>query len=696
PSENRKLAAIMFTDMVGYSALMHRDEKLALTLLAEHHRLLRPLFPEFGGREIKSTGDGFLVEYASALQATQCALEIQRVLIQYNATMSAERRIHIRIGIHLGDVVLREADIFGDDVNIAARIEPLAEGGGICLSGPVYDQVVNKLDTPLVKLDAAQLKNIKTPIDVYRVVLPWQQSSLLGQASSPRTAHTREGRVVLLGWAAIILLIGALAVFRPQPELPKIPSTPPKSVVETHAIPALDPLRIALLPFKNFSPALEDEHFARAIADQLGIELSKISGLAIIPRINTQIAALEPRLIGEKTESGTLLTGTVRKVDNRITVNIRLIDSSDGVNHWGETFAGEMKDLDNIQNKVAFEVARILKVKLLEAERQQIEKKYTNSSKAFELYLKGRDGWNSFTSEGLRQGIIYLKQAIAEDPNYALAYSGLADCNAALASDFEPPKPVLAEAERYARRALRIDPELAQAEVSLAMYYMFSGSNWEKAREHAIRAIQLKPRYADAHHYMAHYLESQGKLAEAKNEWFLALQYDPLSSVIAIEFALTYLFIGDYPSAIALCREALAMEVDFVYGLQILGAALTFKGDYQVATETLQGALTLKEGDRPIIIAELGHTYAKAGKMAEAGEQLRRLLKLQDQGRFVDAYYLAWVYAGLGEMVEAQRSLEKAVREQSTWIFNINVNPRLIPLHNETTFHDLLKRMNLE
>jgi tetratricopeptide (TPR) repeat protein len=138
------------------------------------------------------------------------------------------------------------------------------------------------------------------------------------------------------------------------------------------------------------------------------------------------------------------------------------------------------------------------------------------------------------------------------------------------------------------------------------------------------------------------------------------------------------------------------MEVDFVYGLQILGAALTFKGDYQVAIETLQWALTLKEGDRPIIIAELGHTYAKAGKMAEAGEQLRRLLKLQDQGRFVDAYYLAWVYAGLGEMVEAQRSLEKAVREQSTWIFNINVNPRLIPLHNETTFHDLLKRMNLE
>ena len=201
-TEQRKLAAIMFTDMVGYSALTQSDERLALQLLAEHHRLLRPLFPKFSGREIKTTGDGFLVEFASALEATQCAIDIQRVLVQHNASAPAERRIHIRIGVHVGDVVLREADIFGDGVNIAARIEPLAEAGGICLSRSVVDQISNKIQEPLVKLGTPELKNIQMPMEVYRVVLPWQQSSGVGHASSSRATKRPQRRVTVLGLAA--------------------------------------------------------------------------------------------------------------------------------------------------------------------------------------------------------------------------------------------------------------------------------------------------------------------------------------------------------------------------------------------------------------------------------------------------------------------------------------------------------------
>jgi adenylate cyclase len=180
PSENteqRKLAAIMFTDMVGYSSLSQRNEKLALELLAENQRLLRTQFPLFNGREVKTTGDGFLVEFPSALQATQCAVEIQRAVVARNATQPGERHIHVRIGIHVGDVVHREADMYGDGVNIAARIEPLAIGGGICLSDAVYGQVRNKLDAQMTKLDSPELKHIEVPMDVYRVVLPWEKSS---------------------------------------------------------------------------------------------------------------------------------------------------------------------------------------------------------------------------------------------------------------------------------------------------------------------------------------------------------------------------------------------------------------------------------------------------------------------------------------------------------------------------------------
>ena len=179
PSENteqRKLAAIMFTDMVGYSALSQRNEALALELLAENQRLLRTQFPLFNGREVKTTGDGFLFEFPSALQATQCAVEIQRAVAARNGAQPVERHTQVRIGIHVGDVVHREADMYGDGVNIAARIEPLAIGGGICLSDTVYAQVRNKLEVGLTKLDSPDLKHIEVPMDVYRVVLPWEKA----------------------------------------------------------------------------------------------------------------------------------------------------------------------------------------------------------------------------------------------------------------------------------------------------------------------------------------------------------------------------------------------------------------------------------------------------------------------------------------------------------------------------------------
>src|ERR1044071_3329356 len=204
--EHRKLAAIMFTDMVGYSTLSQRNETLALELLAENQRLLRTQFPLFNGREVKTTGDGFLVEFPSALDATRCAVEIQRALAGRNGTQPPERHIQVRIGIHVGDVVHREADMYGDGVNIAARIEPLAIGGGICLSDTVYAQVRNKLDVGLTKLNSPELKHIEVPMDVYRVVLPWQQQApVAGKSASPSPSKP-DVRALLIGISAAVVL----------------------------------------------------------------------------------------------------------------------------------------------------------------------------------------------------------------------------------------------------------------------------------------------------------------------------------------------------------------------------------------------------------------------------------------------------------------------------------------------------------
>lgn len=694
-TEQRKLAAIMFTDMVGYSALTQRNEALALELLEEHRRLLRALFPANHGQEIETAGDAFLVEFASALEATRCAVEIQRTLAKRNQVEPTERHIALRIGIHVGDVVHKDGKVMGDAVNIAARIEPLAEAGGICLSRSVFDQVANKLDVALEKLGSPELKNIQVPMEVYRVVLPWHPDSAGRHAFSPLMTTRPQRRRAVLGLAATVLVIGAFVVFWPATGPRKDVSMSPIAPTNSVTPPALDRLRIALLPFENLSPDRDNDYFARTIADQLGTKLSEISGLRIIPVPGTNFTTLEPLAIGQKAKSGTLLTGSASKTGDRINVNVRLVDAVGGDLLWGDSFPGEFQDLESIQNKVALEVARILKVKLLEPERRQIEKKYTDNTKAFELYLKGRDAWNTFTREGMRQGIVYFKEAIAEDRDYALAYSGMADCYTILAVDFEPAKSVFSDAKHYAELAVERAPDLAQAQVSLGMYFLFGDLNWEKAWEHLTRAVQLKPRYADAHHYLAHYFESQGKFEDAKKEWNLARELEPLSNMIATELGQTYLFAGDYPRAIALCREAVAKNSEFLFGLQCLGVALTFNGEFTEAIQTLKRAQTLKEGDWPLLVVELAHTYAKAGDILAAKDQLDILLKLQRGGRFVDPCLMAWVYAGLNDKPEALRWLDRALTEGSGFLFWVKVDPRLKPLHDDPGFRDLLKRMKL-
>src|SRR5436305_6542771 len=206
PTEERKLAAIMFTDMVGYSALAQRDDKVALELLEEHRRLLREIFPRFHGNEIKTIGDAFLVEFGSALEAAQCAIEIQRTLAKRNHDVATDRQFAVKIGIHIGDVVHRGGDVYGDGVNIASRIEQLAGAGGICVSMDVERQIRNALEARFEKFGSADLKNIKLPMDLFRIVLPWETG---GKPRSEIRAP-KKSQLALLAVAAVVVLVGLL------------------------------------------------------------------------------------------------------------------------------------------------------------------------------------------------------------------------------------------------------------------------------------------------------------------------------------------------------------------------------------------------------------------------------------------------------------------------------------------------------
>src|SRR5207302_10479044 len=278
--EQRKLAAIMFTDMVGYSALAQRDDKLALDLLEEHRQLLRENFPRFNGTEIKTIGDGFLVEFNSALEAARCAIEIQRALSKRNHDVSGERRIEVRIGIHIGDVVHRGGDVYGDGVNIASRIQQLAGTGGICVSMDVERQIRNALEARFEKLAPTELKNISVPMDLFRIVLPWEQKSEVtstirrgeGQKSEDRerAAAPTSRRLALIGGLVVLLVIGVGWWWTTLPHKTPVISGLPSRITS-----------LAVLPFKNYSPDASQEYFADGMIDLLTTELSGVGALTV-------------------------------------------------------------------------------------------------------------------------------------------------------------------------------------------------------------------------------------------------------------------------------------------------------------------------------------------------------------------------------------------------------------------------------
>ena len=312
PSENteqRKLAAIMFTDMVGYSALSQRNEALALELLEEHRGVLRGLFPKHQGTEIKTTGDGFLVEFASALAAVRCAVEIQRALAERNQVQPAERQVRIRIGIHLGDVVRSAGDVHGDGVNIAARIEPLAEPGGICISNSVYDQIENKVEHALVRLSRPELKNIQASVQVYKLVLD-------GTRPAASAAPNRRRQAIALG-VVVLLVAGLLLIL-------KFGARPKSATSATNApTSATDQKSIAVLPFVSMSADKADEYLSDGMTEELLNVLAQVPGLRVPGRSSCFAFKGKTednifRKVGEQLHVTTVLEGSVRKAGDKL------------------------------------------------------------------------------------------------------------------------------------------------------------------------------------------------------------------------------------------------------------------------------------------------------------------------------------------------------------------------------------------
>ncbi|MCR4405032.1 MAG: tetratricopeptide repeat protein [Candidatus Acetothermia bacterium] len=643
--EARRLAAIMLTDIVGYTALAQKDEPLALELLGEHNRLLRPLFRGYAGREIKSTGDGFLVEFPSALEATRCAIEIQTALKDRNAAASPERRIEVRIGLHVGDVLHREGDVFGDGVNIAARIEPLAPPGGICLTRQAYDHVWNKLDRPLVSLGKRELKNIQLPMEVYRVVLPWEE--------------------------------------------------PPEGGRHDH-----DRSRIAVLPLANISPDPKDEYFADGMTEELIYTLSKLRELRVIAY--TSVMAYKGQRkkiaeIGRELGVGTVLEGSVRKAGNRLRITALLIDAQNEEHLWSERYDRDLEDVFAIQSDIAKRVAEALQVHLLAGERQEIEKEPTGNLEAYDLYLRGRHCGNERTEERFKKAIECFEGAIGIDPDYALAYAGLADIYTVLPL-YAPAafKETFLRAKRAALQALLLDDTLAEARVSLAQVKAYCDWNWAEAEREFIRAIALKPSYATAHYQYGRFFIYMGRFDEALEEIHRALELDPLSVLSNFHLGVVVYLTGDYDEAIKALQKTIEMAPNFWMGHIWLGMAYLEKSMYAEALARLHQAKALPGCWPSMADAVIASVYTRMGKRRAARELLDELLRRSER-EYIPPSWMAILYSALGENDRCFAWLEQAYEEHDQFLLFLAKGGGIFEIDRaDPRFTALLKRIGLK
>jgi adenylate cyclase len=687
-SEQRKLAAIMFTDMVGYSALSQRDDKLALELLEEHRQLLREIFPRFNGTEIKTIGDAFLIEFNSALEAAQCAIEIQRTLAKRNHDVTAERRIELKIGIHIGDVVHRGGDVYGDGVNIASRIEPLAGAGGICVSMDVERQIRNALEARFEKLAPTELKNISVAMDLFRIVLPWEQGSKAETSVNGRSFPA--SRLVWVG-AVILALVGAGWWLAHQFLPTKNTLTPRQSEAATNSASQKS---IAVLPFLNLSADKNDEYLSDGMTEELLNMLTKVKGLRVPGRSSSFAFKGKNedgifRKVGEQLHVNAVLEGSVRKAGDKLRITAQLINVADGFHLWSETYDRDMKDILAVQSDVAKRVVQALQIQLGVDEARALAKKPTENPEAHRLYLLGRYHFAKFTRAGWTNAIHYYEQALQIDPNFALAYCGLADTYGWAGGQIMAGREAWAKEMELAEKALALDPNLAEAHLAMgtALFSMLGPHASEKELD---RAVELNPNLVLAYDQYGWTFSEMGRFDEAIAAEKKALELDPLSTFLNTDLAFFLYWARRYEDAITQIRKTLELDSNNGFAHSVLGWCLIWKGSKADARAEFQKATTLD--DLPWYVGSLGYACAVSGDHAKAEQVLHQLEELAKQ-RYVSPANRASVYLGLGENEKALDWLEKAYEDRDPIFWWINGDQLYDSVRHAPRFEALVQKV---
>ncbi len=596
PREERRLTTILSSDIVGYSRLMGRDEAGTLAALKAHHRqIVAPKAAQYRGRTVKLMGDGALMEFASVVDAVRFAIEVQCAMRERNAGVPEDRRILYRIGINIGDIIVEGEDIYGDGVNIAARLQGLAEPGGICLARNVYNQIKGKLNLEIEHLGEQEVKNIAEPVTVYRVVLDDKATALVTPLVEVSTKVERVRRWHVT--AAIViaaLAVGGLVWWQPWG-----PEFEPASV-ERMALPLPDKPSIAVLPFNNLSGDPEQGYFADGMTEDLITDLSNLSGIFVIARNSSWTYKDKPTRVQQVAEElgvRYVLEGSVRRDGDKVRINAQLVDALSGHHLWAERYDGSAGEVFALQDRVIRQIVAALAVSLTSDESAQIADAETSVPQAYDAFLQGWDHYRRETKEDTAKAMAFFKQATELDPGYSRAYAGLAAAYWRLVTLHWQ----LAVGVEWLRSYDGLNENLAKAlenptplAYSVSAEWLARQGRAEEALAQIDRALALSPNEADTHVSKARILNVTGRAEKAEKSVRLAMRLNPHYG-------------PDY--------------------LSVLGRALLHQERYGEAAEFIERAVN-RQPDRDQDYVTLAAIYGHLGRTKDLDAVLKKISEL--------------------------------------------------------------------
>jgi len=582
----RKLSAILSADVKGYSRLMREDELSTVRTLEAYRQVMTDAILKYHGRVVDSPGDNLLAEFASVVDAVESAVEIQKELGVKNAELSESRRMEFRIGINLGDVIEEGDRIYGDGVNIAARIEGLAEAGGISVSGTVFEHIKEKLTLGYEYQGDQTVKNISQPVKVYRILT---ELEAIGKVIGGERPKPGKKMWVPLVAAAVIIIVGGITAWQFYFRLPSIE---PASV-EKMAFPLPDKPSIAVLPFDNLSGDPKQEYFSDGMTEDLITDLSKISGLFVIARNSTfqyKGKSVDVKTISRELGIRYVLEGSVRRVEDKVRINAQLIDATTGGHIWAERYDRDLKDIFALQDEVTRKIVAALAVRLTEDEQNRLVHKYTNDMAAYDFFLQGLEYLNQQSKKGNLQARKMFEKAIERDSKFALAYAlngrtHLMEWTMGWSRD---PRSVEGAFE-LAKKAIALDDLLPAGHGLLGDVYL-----WKKKYDQAIaeqkKAVALDPNDADVLAGLSDVLSWSGEPGESVGLVKKAMRLNPRYPIWYL-WALghAYFLTGQHDAAIKTFKKALNRNVNFMPAHVYLASIYIEQGrDEEARTEAAE------------------------------------------------------------------------------------------------------------